>query len=359
MKIKQILLILCLAMGLSLSACGSTGADDREKEPEDKITEPQEQSGDKVAEPQKQPENEQTDNTESESAGTEYQATAKPAADDEENELEPSIFDEDIFMQFINGEISAKIEADFESDLSYAGVIDDYSSDSITYTFDTTGTTSLNQLISSIIDSMELSASDNAVKTYYAIANTLSGKPILAVKLENLGIYSQGDDSFAVFLFAVNDGQLYMTFAYDCWARSWVEMLDSMIFSGGGSGGAGDGFSWTFYIDETGHYKSLYEMEMLMGEWVAMHGYYTLGMDSAGSWSEGCEVYLLTTPQGNYYEYEADDTVDKEQLNIFTSLLEANGMTHADDVGDVIDAIYKANGIPDNLSYFDGWIQYN
>lgn len=344
---KKIILILCLTMGLALSACGGNRTDDRVSDP-DKVTELQDQS-DEI----------QEENTKPESTKTEDRAAEVPTTDDEAKESEAPISDEDIFMQFISGEISAKMETDCELDLSYAGVIYDYSSYSATYTFDTTGMISLSQLISSIIDNMEFPDPDNKVKTYYAITNTLSGKPILAVKLENLGIYSEDDDSYALFVFAVNDGQLYMTYAYDSWARSWVNICDNMIFSGFGSGGAGDGFDWAFYIDETGHCKYLYEMETLMGEWVAMYGNYDLGMDGAGSWSDGCEVSLLTTPDGNYYAYEADDTVDKEQLNIFTSLLETKGMIKTDSILDVINAIYTANGIPDNLSYFDGWIQYD
>lgn len=345
---KKIMSILCLTMGLALSACGSNSTDDRISDPEDAVTELQEQLDEILAE-----------NAESESAKTEDQTTAVPATDVEANESETSISDEEIFMEFINEEIFAQIDEDFESDLSYAGVIYDYSSNNTTYTFDTTATISLKQLISAIVDNMESPDPSDRVKTYYAITNTFSGKPILAVKIENLGIYSPDDDSYALFIFAVNDGQLYMTYAYDSWARSWVSVCDHMIFTGYGSGGAGDGFDWAFCIDGTGHYKFLYEMEILMGEWVAMYGNYDLGMDSSSSWSNGCEVYLLTTPHGNYYAYEADDTVDKEQLNIFTSSLEAEGMTREDDVGDVINAIYKDNDIPDNLSYFEDWIQYN
>lgn len=343
---KEIILILCLATGLILSACGSNSTDDRVSDL------------DEITELQEQPSEIRSENTKSETTKTEDQAVAAPTTGDETKELEASVSDEEIFMQFISGEISAIIETDFESDLSYAGVIYDYSSDSKTYTFDTTGMTSLDQLISSIIDDAEFPVSDNNAKTYYAVTNTLSGKPVLAVKLENLGIYSPDDDSYALFIFAVNDGQLYMTYAYDSWARSWVSICDNMILSGRGSGGAGDGFDWLYYIDETGHCQSLYEMETLMGEWVAMYGYYDLDMEGSSSWSNGCEVCLLTTPHGSYYAYEADDTVDKEQLNIFTSSLEAKGMTQADDVGDVVDAIYEANNIPDNLSYFEGWIQY-
>ena len=57
---------------------------------------------------------------------------------------------------------------------------------------------------------------------------------------------------------------------------------------------------------------------------------------------------------------ESNNTVDTEQLNIFMSLLEAEGKTMVDDVEEVINAAYEANGISfDSLSTLDDWIQLN
>ena len=317
MKRKVFVAILCLTMGLAVSACGSNNKNDKIKDLEDKIT-------------------------------------------DLQNQTEGPVSDEEIFMQFINGETTVKVDADFEAALSYAGVIYDYESDSTTYTFDTTETISCEQLISAITEESDFSTSDNLeVKTYYAITNTLSGKPILAVKFENLGIYTPDDESYALFFFAVNDRQLYMTYAYDSWARNWVDIYDNMIFTGHRSGGAGDGFSWCFYIYETGHYQSVYDMETLFEEWVAMYGTYELGMDDSTSWSRGCIVNLLTTAEGSYYAYEVEDTVDVERFNTFTSLLEEKGMSKIDSAENTINAAYEANGISfDSLSYFEDWKQY-
>ena len=355
-KVKNIIisLLMIATLAISLSACGSTGNDDKVKDLEDKVIDFQNQL-DEVKE--EEPKEETSAQELPEEPPKQELPEEAPGMENAEKE-EGSISDEDIFMQFINGETTAMVDGEYQDALNYAGVIYDFESGNTSYTFDNKGTISYKQLISAVEES-DISRSDSVeIKTYYAITNTLSGKPALAVKFENLGIYASDDDSYALFLFVVNGGQLYMTYAYDSWARNWVEIHDNLVFTGYGSGGAGDIFDWCFYIDETGHYKSVYERESLYAEWVASYGSYELGMDNTTFWSQGCIVSLLTTSDGSYYWYEADDSVDTEQLAIFTNLLEGNDMSRIDSVEDVINLACEANGISaDSLSDFDDWIQ--
>ena len=339
--------MLITTLAVNLSACGSNSNEDKIKDLEDKIEDLENQ----------------LDESQAEEPQVEVSEEASPDIEDDANE-EASITDEEIFMQFMNGETTAIVDADFDTDLAYAGAIYDYKADSISYTFDITEPLYFEQLKSAIMEASEdnyIGSSDK--RTSYAITNTLSGKPVLAVKFENLGIYDENDESYALFIFIVNESQLYLTYAYDSWARNWIDIYDNMVFTGYGSGGAGDSFSWCYYIDETGHYKSVYDMETLFSEWIEMYASYDLGMESSDSWSLGCIVNLLETADGNYYAYEIDEsnnTVDTEQLNIFMSLLEAEGKTMVDDVEEVINAAYEANGISfDSLSTLDDWIQLN
>lgn len=355
-KNKIISLLMITTLAISLSACGSTDNDDKVKELEAKIIDLQSQLDEVKEEAPKEetPTQELPDETPKREVPEE--------ASEMENEAneEGAISDKDIFMQFINGETTAMVDADYQDALNYAGVIYDFESGNSSYTFDNTGTISYKQLISAVEQSDISHSYPVEIKAYYAITNTLSGKPVLAVKFENLGIYASDDNSYALFLFVVNGDQLYMTYAYDSWARNWIEIYDNLVFIGYGSGGAGDILDWCFYIDETGHYKPVYDMESLYDEWVAWHGSYELGMDNTTSWSQGCIVSLLTTSVGRYYWYETDDSVDTEQLAVFTSLLEENGMSRIDSVEDAINFACEANGISaDNLSVFDDWIQKN
>lgn len=357
MKKRIISLLMITTLAISLSACGSTGKDDKVKELENIIIDYQNQP-DEVKDEAPE-EEEPKEEAPKEEVSKQELPGETPEMGDEINE-KASVSEEEIFMQFINGETAAMVDADYQDALNYAAVIYDYESGNSSYTFDSTGTISYEQLISAVEQSDISRSYPVEIKTYYAITNTLSGKPVLAVKFENLGIYASDDDSYALFLFVVNDGQLYMTYAYDSWARNWVDIYDNLIFIGYGSGGAGDSFGWCFYIDETGHYKSVYDMETLYAEWVESYGSYELGMDNTTSWSQGCIVSLLTTSDGSYYWYEADDSVDTEQLAIFTSLLEENDVSRIDSVEDVINLTCKANGISvDKLSNLNGWIQKN
>lgn len=366
MKKKIISLLTITALSISLSACGSTGNDDKVKELEDKIIDFQNQLDEvkeeepKEEEPKEEPDQQLPEETPEKKLPEETSKQELPESPEMEDmaNKEGSISDDGIFMRFINGETAAMVDADYQDALNYAGVIYDFESGNSSYTFDLTGTISCEQLISAVEQSDISRPYPVEIKTFYAITNTLSGKPVLAVKFENLDIYASDDNSYALFLFVVNDEQLYMTYAYDSWARNWVEIHDNLVFTGYGSGGAGDIIDWCFYIDETGHYRPVYEMETLYAEWVASYGSYELGMDNTTFWSQGCVVSLLTTSDGSYYWYEADDSVDTEQLAIFTGLLEENDMSRIDSVEDAINLACEANSISvDSLSDFDDWIQ--
>lgn len=60
----------------------------------------------------------------------------------------------------------------------------------------------------------------------------------LLVKFMGLDIYSENDDSYAVFILSENNGQLSIIGLYECWDRSITTAYANGILSGGGSGGA-------------------------------------------------------------------------------------------------------------------------
>lgn len=284
--------------------------------------------------------------------GTE--ADAIPASTENESQ---TFSDEELFMQFLNDETEAVVEPDFQSSLNYVGVTYDFDADyTLNYLFNSGEPLSYSQLKSSVGETPDLDLSRE--ERYYAIADTVSGKKMLAVKFQNMGIYSPGDSSYAVFLFAVNKDRLYMTYAFDSWDRNYVEIDDHMIFSGQGSSGAGDSIDWCGYMDETGHYKLIYRRETLYDDWVAMYDWEDFGMDT--EWSRGCTFQLLSTLEGSYYSFEAESTVDPEKLAVFIDHLKTAGMSETDNIDDAIDDAFEANGIPrGQLSAFDGWERWD
>lgn len=269
---------------------------------------------------------------------------------------EESVSDTEIFLHFLNGETDAMFDADFQDSLNYICKIYDYESGDSSYTFDITGRLSYEQLVSAIEKSDFSYSEPPKIEKSYAILNTASGKEILALKFQNLDIYAQEDDSYALFVLAVNNGQLCITYAYDSWARNYVDIYDGLILKGYGSSGAGENHDWCSLIDESGHQKIVYDMTNLYDEWVAMYDWENFGMDT--EWSRGCTFILLTTADGSYYWYEVVDPVDSEKLTLFINYLEESGRTRIDNIDTVLDAAFEANDITnEGLSVFDGWIQ--
>ena len=330
-------LLICLMAG-SLAACGTKGKTDTSQD--ETVNGTGEESPDAA-----EPEN---------SSGISAETGINPVST--ENEVQMSS-DEELYMQFLNDETQAIVEPDFVSALNYVGVAYDFDPDyTVSYIFNSGESLSYSQLKSAVGETPDLDLSGE--ERYYAISDTVSGKKILAVKFQNMNIYSPGDDSYAVFLFAVNNGRLYMTYAFDSWDRNYVEVGEHMIFAGQGSAGAGDSVDWCGYIDETGHYKLIYRRETLYDDWVAMYDWEDFGMDT--EWSRGCTFQLLATLDGSYYSFEAESTVDPEKLAIFIDHLKTAGMSEIDNVENAIDAAFEANGISmDQISAFDGWEQWD
>lgn len=276
-------------------------------------------------------------------------------------------------MQFLNGEISAVFDQNFDNQLYYACVrMDKYTQEGITYTshtytFDTSDMLSYSQLLHAVKQSnMEGFGLNTAeIKISYAIISTISGKPMLAVKFEHLSIYSPGDNSEAVFLFAVNNGQLYLTYAYDSWAKNNVTIFDNLIIMSGGSSGVGARWDCGSYIDETGHPISVYEMDTCGGFSLVEYERNLPWIDKETvppDWANEYWFYFLTTSEGSFYsyEYDSDYPLEPEQLAILKYYLYKNGISFIDNVDDAINAAFEKNGISSkNIDIFDEWVALN
>jgi len=268
-----------------------------------------------------------------------------------------SLSEESIFMNFLNGKTEAMLDVDFEDSLNYVCQIYRYESPGqSSSTLEGLESFTYDELKSAVDATSDLNLTRE--ERYYGIFNTTSGGKALAIKFQNLSIYDPMDNSYAVFLFTIKNGQLFMTYAYDSWDRNYVEISENLIFTGYGSSGAGDNTSSVGYLDDTGHYKLIYNLQTLYDDWVAMYDWEDFGMDT--EWSRGCTFCLLTTSDGSYYFYEAKDTVDSQKLGIFLNYLEKNGMTKIDSVEDAINAAYQASGIAnEQTSPFDNWVPWN
>lgn len=91
----------------------------------------------------------------------------------------------------------------------------------------------------------------------------------LLVKFVGLNIYAQDDDSYAVFILTENDGQLYITGSYQCWARSETTAYANGILGSFGSSGAGNHGTGLSAILSDGTQTPIYSAEILSGWWTS------------------------------------------------------------------------------------------
>lgn len=326
-----------------------------EKEPEEALGEAVVLEADVVseAEPeedQKEPEETQENTAEQEEAENEFRPQATNP-------------DEEIFIRFLNNEIEAVFSETFWNDMQYAchvSVIDDD-----VYTFSGEERLTYEEL-KAAVDASELDLDVSEEERYYAFLSTIDGGEVFAVKFQNLGIYCSGDNSYAVFFFAVNDGVLYVTYAYDDWARSATTIKEPLLLNGGGSSGACHHHGWSGYIDKTGQYREIYSAEYLSDEWVAMEAHYRYDLGLDRSQCEGCTLELLEMQDGKYYCYyyyddKADEFTDTELFADFCAHLEEDGMRkiEIDEENNMIDTAYEEAGFTETRTPFDNWIAWD
>lgn len=247
---------------------------------------------------------------------------------------EPSV-EADLFLSFLNGEIQATVGDDFYNDLAYIGSnIPEPEEISIR---------SLAELVEGTFAYLDFTVD---TQMDYALLETRGGREMLVVRsFSSLGVEAYT----GYFVFGAYDGQLILTYAEDGWSRSNTELYEGLIFSGEGSNGAGDNFIWRGYIDEDGHYKRVYEAEILSSAWVAMNAWEVFGMGNT-DWAYGCECYLLTTEEGKFYDLDVDEDltyIDPEKLALLRKYYEEQGMTEIDDAKKAMSEAEDAHGIQD------------
>lgn len=362
-------LLLCSIIAMMTACIMACGSD---KQPEESGTadmEVQEESGALEKEPEEALEEAVVSEAEPEEDQKQPEETQENAVEQEEaeNEFRPQATnpDEEIFIRFLNNEIEAVFSETFQNDLAYACRVSVIGEDDYTFS----GKESLTyEELKAAVDASEYNFLDiSEEERYYAFLSTIDGGEVFAVKFQNLGIYCSGDNSYAVFFFAVKDGELYVTYAYDDWARSATTIKEPLLLNGGGSSGAGDHHGWSGYIDKTGQYREIYSAEYLSDEWITMEAYYRYDLnDLDQSQCEGCTLELLEMQDGKYYCYyyyddKADEFADIELFADFCAHLEEDGMRkiEIDEEINMIDAAYEEIGFTEAGMPFDSWIAWD
>lgn len=255
----------------------------------------------------------------------------------------------EVFHTFLRGESEAVVGDDFTNDLVYVGYNIFGNNSDFAYDAwmgaESMSVYDLNKLVKDSFDTEGLEDVPDTTASY-ALLETMGGRPMLVMRYDS----PTGMDRFgSYFVFGAYDGQLRLTYAKDTWSRSYTELRQGLIFSGGGSSGAGHHHAWCGFINENGYYQAVYEEEILSGEWVAMDAYEVFELDDIG-WSSDCVCYLLTTEEGSFYDLDAMEgadlaDVDPGKLALLRKHYQDRGLTEVEDASAVIAEAEAAHGI--------------
>lgn len=211
---------------------------------------------------------------------------------------------DNLYMQFLNNEIPVVIGKDYSQD--------DYRIFNLergkTYTF-----AELGQYVNQTYFDPEYSEKtsyDYAQYTYVECPDSDSRN--FLVKFVGLNIYSPDDDSFAVCVITEDNGQLYLTGGYECWARSYTEQYRNGLCVSGGSNGAGDHDSGESVIMSNGKMTDIYEARTLSGWWTSYVNGAIYDEVFGGNEEIILNVSIYTIGEEEYYTYDFSECTDDQ-----------------------------------------------
>lgn len=265
------------------------------------------------------------------------------------------------FQAFLRGESEAVVGDDFTNDLVYVGYNIFGNNSDFAYDAwmgsESMSVYDLNKLVKDSFDTEGLEDVPDTTASY-ALLETMGGRPMLVMRYDS----PTGMDWFgSYFVFGDYDGQLRLTYAEDTWSRSDTELRQGLIFSGGGSSGAGHHHAWCGFINEDGHYQKVYEMEFLNDDWIVMDAREAFDMEDADwdwNWADSCVCCLLTTEEGSFYDLDAMDgvdlaDVDPKPLALLRQHYQDRGLTEVEDASAVIAEAEAAHGIQETPAVTD------
>ena len=242
-------------------------------------------------------------------------ADSEPAQESENQPAVPDTQDEaavpdsrSLYEQFLDNEVSATVSSSYP-DPDY---IDDIVQKGNSYTL-----TELGQRVSEYFLNPEYTdktSYDFIQYAYVDCPDSAADDRNLLVKFAGLNIYTQDDDSYAVFVVTEDSGQLYLTYEYQCWARSVTTANANGILSSFGSGGAGDHYDGLSAILSDGTNANLYDAEILSGWWTSYVND-TIYSEVFGPETDpgSFTVSIYTIDNDKYYLYDISECTEEEK----------------------------------------------
>ena len=224
-----------------------------------------------------------------------------------------------LYEKFLRNEIVATVTIESSQENEYYVPLLEKGS---FYTFEQLG-----QRISEYFFDPEYSDKTSYDQVQYAYVNSADGAGAqkLLIKFVGLNIYAPDDDSYAVVVVSENDGKVYLTAEYECWARSEMTIYGNGIFSEYGSGGAGDLYGGISALLSDGTIDSVYGTEELY-EWWTSYICYTYDVDQASDSDIYQEVFgtdtspdalivtVYTIGNDKYYQYDIGECAEEQKV---------------------------------------------
>ncbi|MDE6916126.1 MAG: hypothetical protein K2P39_04940 [Lachnospiraceae bacterium] len=185
------------------------------------------------------------------------ESTSREAADNPQDTAET----QDLYAQFLKIEVGAVVDEQYAQQGYNVCNLESGKA----YTF-----AELGQYVNeSYFDPEHSVKSSYDLAQYTYVQSADSDARNLLIKFSGLGIYAPDDDSFAVYVIAQKNGQLYLTAMYECWARSYTEAYKNGRLSSYGSGGAGVHYADEAVILSDGRQEYVCSTETLTGWWTS------------------------------------------------------------------------------------------
>lgn len=302
------ILLAASCIGITLSGC-ATDKNDASKPPVvEKISESDMQAHESAKE-----ENEISESTDAAPSANEPgaanesgEAGTQPDSTDTQNAESGT---QTLYEQFLQNGISATVRSDY--------VENDYSEPILekgnSYTL-----TKLGERVSKYFLNPEYTTKTSYDYTQYAYVacpdSADADAKNLLIKFVGLNIYSQDDDSYAVFILTEENGQLYITDEYQCWARSDATAYANGTLSDFGSAGAGDHFFGLSAILSNGKRQSIYAEEDLYGWWAScINDSIYSEIFGANTEPSGLVATIYTIGDARYYQYDISSCTEEEK----------------------------------------------
>lgn len=215
----------------------------------------------------------------------------------------------DLYEQFLNNSIPAIVRSDYP--------VKNYYAEEVFQTGDTYTLSELGTRVCEYFLHPEFSDKTSYDEIQYAWIECPdspdSDKKNLLLKFTGLDIYAPNDDSYAVFVLTEENGQLYFTDEYQCWARSGVTAYSNGTLKDYGSAGAGDHLTGLSVILSDGKQMPVYSIETLSGSWTGYVSgtiYNEIFYDVE---AQNFTVSICTIGDKQYYQYDLSGCSEEEK----------------------------------------------